>query len=177
MLDERRDIAGHQFRAERSIDIGGPAVALQIDTDDLPPLRERRKIGTEHLGRAEPAVQEDERPAGPVDLVVELDAVDVRDRHCRQTKRTRSDSVELLGHTPDRGGDLIAQWTKSGGACDMSLVRRLELGRKPVRPIERVLKVGAPHQPDALALVVKGGPVRLKLAIRNEVLEFDKTRG
>ena len=31
----------------------------------------------EHLARAEPAVQQDHRPPGAVDLVVEVDAVDV----------------------------------------------------------------------------------------------------
>jgi hypothetical protein len=84
--------------------------------------------------------------------------------------------VKFLSHAPDRGSDLVAKGTKSGGAGNMPLVRSLELSRKPVWPIERVLKVGAAHQPDALALVVKGGPVRLELTIWNEILELDKTR-
>ena len=78
MRDERRDIVGHQRGAERSIDVSRPAVALEVDADDLPSPGERGEIGAEHLDRAEPAVQQDERPARSMDLVVELDAVHVR---------------------------------------------------------------------------------------------------
>ena len=86
MRDETRDVAGHQLGAERSIDVGRPAVPLQVDADDLPALRQRRKVGAEHLGRTETAVQEDQRPTTSVNLVVELDAIDVRVRHVSRTR-------------------------------------------------------------------------------------------
>src|SRR3989442_12276693 len=51
---------------------------LQVDGDDLPAFGERREVGAEHLDRSETAVQQDERSAGAVGLVIELDAVHVR---------------------------------------------------------------------------------------------------
>ena len=59
------------------IDVGGPAVALQVDRDHLVVRGERRQHRPEHLARPEPAVEQDQRPAGAVGLVVEVDAVDV----------------------------------------------------------------------------------------------------
>src|SRR5438445_678117 len=53
-------------------------VALQIDGDELPAFGERREVGAEHLDRSETAMQQDERSAGSVGLVIELDAVHVR---------------------------------------------------------------------------------------------------
>src|SRR5438045_1668886 len=77
VFDERGDVVGHELRLERSIDVGRTAVALQIDGDDLPTLRERRQVGTKHRARAQSAVQQDERITRSLDLVVELDAVHV----------------------------------------------------------------------------------------------------
>ena len=90
VLDECRDVARHELNAQRSIDVGRPAVPLQIDADDLPALGECREVRAEHIDRAEPAVQQDQRPARPVDLVVELDAIHVRIAHCRITSRSPS---------------------------------------------------------------------------------------
>ena len=77
VVDERGDVVGHQPDVDRSIDVGGAAVALQVDGDDLVALRERGKNRPEHLARPEPAVQQDQRPPGPDRLVVEIDAVDL----------------------------------------------------------------------------------------------------
>jgi hypothetical protein len=35
VVDERRDVIGQEPRIERSVDVGGAAVALQVDDDDL----------------------------------------------------------------------------------------------------------------------------------------------
>src|SRR5206468_10385091 len=83
MRDEGRDLVRHQLRADRPIDVGGSAVALHIDADDLPAFCERREVGAEHLYGAETAVQQDHRPARAVDLGVESDAVHVCVRHRR----------------------------------------------------------------------------------------------
>jgi hypothetical protein len=75
--DERGDVIGHQPHVDRPVDVGGPAVPLQVHGDDLVPLRQRGKDRPEHLTRPEPAVQEDHRPPGAVRLVVEVEAVDL----------------------------------------------------------------------------------------------------
>ena len=77
VVDERGDVVGHELDVDRPIDVGGPAVALEIGDDDLVARREGRQQRPEHLARPEPAVEEDERPPGAVGLVVEVDAVDV----------------------------------------------------------------------------------------------------
>ena len=41
VLDQRGDVASHQLRSERPIDVGCAAVTLQIGDDDLVSLRER----------------------------------------------------------------------------------------------------------------------------------------
>jgi hypothetical protein len=77
VVDECRDVIGHEPRIDRPVDVGGAAVALQVDDDDLVALGQRRKDRFEHLARPEPAVQQDHRPPGPLDLEVEVDAVDL----------------------------------------------------------------------------------------------------
>ena len=77
VVDQRRDVVGHQPHVDRSVDVGGAAVPLQVDGDDLVALGQRGQDRPEHLARPEPAVQQDQRPPGPVGLVVEVDAVDL----------------------------------------------------------------------------------------------------
>src|SRR5207249_2422265 len=77
ILDERRDVLGHQLGADRSINVGRSAMTLQVRGDDLTALREGWKVWPEHRGRPEAAVEQDERMPRPVYLVIELDAVDV----------------------------------------------------------------------------------------------------
>src|SRR4029077_5387738 len=52
-------------------------VSLQVGDDHLVALRQEREDRPERLTRHEPTMQEDERPAAPVDLVIEIDAVDL----------------------------------------------------------------------------------------------------
>ena len=35
VVDQRGDVAGHQAHVQRPVDVGGPAVPLQVDEDDL----------------------------------------------------------------------------------------------------------------------------------------------
>ena len=51
-------------------------MALQIDADHLPALREPGQVGTEHLDLAEAAVKQQQRLARAVDGVVVVHAVD-----------------------------------------------------------------------------------------------------
>jgi hypothetical protein len=75
VLHEGCDVVGHQLDAEGSMDVGGPAVTLQIDGDDLPTFGERREIGAKHLDRSQTAVQQNEGAARAANLVVKLDPV------------------------------------------------------------------------------------------------------
>ena len=63
--------------ADRAIDVGRPAVALEVRRDDLVAVRQGRQDRAEHLARAEAAVEEDERAPGSPCLVVDVEAVDV----------------------------------------------------------------------------------------------------
>lgn len=43
MADECRDVTGHQPYVDRPVDVGGAAVSLQVDGDDLMTLGQRGK--------------------------------------------------------------------------------------------------------------------------------------
>ena len=77
VLDQGGDVVGHQRDAQGAIDVGRAPMALQVDGDHLAALGERREVGAKHLDGAETAVQQDERSARAVALVVQLDAVHV----------------------------------------------------------------------------------------------------
>src|SRR5207248_10953608 len=62
---------------DRSVDVSGTAVSLEVDRDDLVALGEYWKNRPEHLARPKPPVQQDQRAPGPVGFVVEVDAVDL----------------------------------------------------------------------------------------------------
>jgi hypothetical protein len=55
VVDERGDVIGHEPDVKRSVDVGGAAVALQVDDDDLVAFGQRGKGRPEHLARVEPA--------------------------------------------------------------------------------------------------------------------------
>ncbi len=77
VVDKGRDVVGDEPQLDRPVDVGGAAVTLQVDRDDLMVFRQRWKYRPEHLARSEPTVQQHHRPTGPVRLVVEVDAIDL----------------------------------------------------------------------------------------------------
>ena len=77
VLDERRDVVGHERNAERTIDIRCTPMSLQIDADHLTVRGERAEVRAKHLDGAKPAVQKDQWASLAVSLIVELDPVDV----------------------------------------------------------------------------------------------------
>jgi hypothetical protein len=81
MLDQGGDVVGHRLGAQRAVDVRGAAVALQVDGDDAPAGGQRGHDRLEHRAGAEAAVQQHERLAGAVLLVVQGQAVDVGVAH------------------------------------------------------------------------------------------------
>ena len=77
MPDERGDVVGHESHVHRPIDVRGTAVSLKVHGDYLVVRGELRHDLREHFARPESAVKGDDGPAGAVDFVVEVDAVDV----------------------------------------------------------------------------------------------------
>ena len=68
-----RDGAGHPLVAERPIDVAGAAVGLQLDCHQLEAASELgQQFGEPALDRAERAVEQQERRAFAMALVVQL---------------------------------------------------------------------------------------------------------
>ena len=115
VVDERRDVVGHEPDVDRAIDVGRPAVTLEVDRDDLVVRGEGGQDRPEHLARAEPAVEQDQRPAAAVRLVVEVDAVDVGVLAGARSRLVRSVvvMVALLARSPRRP---TSRWASSAGS-------------------------------------------------------------
>ena len=76
MLHQRRDVVGHLLVAEGAVDIGGVAVALQLDGDDLVVLGQGGEDRPPQVDRPKGAMEQDQRLTAAVDLVVHLQPVD-----------------------------------------------------------------------------------------------------
>src|SRR5690606_38701646 len=70
-------VIAHVDRAYRSVSEHRAAVTVKIDGDHLTVRRQCREYWTEHVDRAETAVQEEERLPLAVNLVVVVDALRV----------------------------------------------------------------------------------------------------
>ena len=74
MPHEGDDIPGMLLEAQRPVDVGSTAVALQIDLHDAPVPGKLRKLGD--AGKGEGGWDIYQRLAGPGDLVIHIQAVD-----------------------------------------------------------------------------------------------------
>ena len=76
VLHQRGDVVRHLLVLQGAIDVGGAAVSLQIDGDDLPALGQVRQQRLHGAGRHVGAVeQHDGDTAAAVDLVVHIEPV------------------------------------------------------------------------------------------------------
>ncbi len=76
LLQHAGHVVAHVDQADLAIAQRRAAVAVQIDADHLPALREPGQVGTEHLDLAEAAMKQQQRLARAVDRVVVVDSVD-----------------------------------------------------------------------------------------------------
>jgi len=97
VLDERRDVAGHDLRAQRAVDVGGAAVCLQVDGDDPASGAERGHDRLELGAGSQAAVQQDERLTGALLLVVQRHTVDVCVAHSFSFARSRRLTAQTTG--------------------------------------------------------------------------------
>ena len=75
VIDEGGDIVRHRLEDQREVDVGREPIGLQTDGDNLPAFCEQQQGLAEHLDRAGAAMQQDQRLADAVDLVVYAEAV------------------------------------------------------------------------------------------------------
>jgi hypothetical protein len=127
VVDERGDVIGHEPDVQRPVDVGGARVALQVGEDDGVVLGQGRDVGPEHLAVAETSVQQDQRPAVPVRLVVEVDPVDLGVAH--------DDAPKFSSEVRDTDSDRPRRANSSAGA--EYPVSRLLGGEPRVAPAPR----------------------------------------
>ena len=73
-LENHRHVVAHVDETDGAIGERGASVAVQVDGDHLAMSPERPEVGLEHVDRSESAVQQEQRLALAVDLVVVVDA-------------------------------------------------------------------------------------------------------
>jgi len=75
---QRRRVVGHELVGDRRVAVARAPVAAHVDGDHLPGLGEPGEQRTHHVEVHVRAVQQDQRRARPVDLVVHAQVVDRR---------------------------------------------------------------------------------------------------
>ncbi len=75
-LHDPRHVVTHVGQVDLPIAERGAAVAMKVDRDHPSAVRQGRQHGPEHVDRAKAAVQQQQRLAGAVDLVVVVESVD-----------------------------------------------------------------------------------------------------
>jgi hypothetical protein len=88
-VEDHGHVVAHFDQVDLPVAECGASVAVQVDADDLAVLGEDRQHGTEHVDRAQPAVQQQERLALSVDLVVVVDAVGLDAAACLRLRLRR----------------------------------------------------------------------------------------
>jgi hypothetical protein len=78
MRNQGRDVVPHQLETQRTVDIGGASMGLQVDGDDLTGCGARRQVGAEHFDGADATVQQYQRFTGAMNLIIHLEAIHVR---------------------------------------------------------------------------------------------------
>jgi len=101
--EQGHDVIREVLKRHLSVDVRGMAVALHLDRDDPVALSEGRDHGSEgQTDRERTSVQEHERRAAAVNLVVHLQPVNGRVRwrrhesRVRRTRRLRGQSTKLV---------------------------------------------------------------------------------
>jgi hypothetical protein len=94
VIEETDHVGGKVGKRHGTVGVGGVAMALEVDGDHLKRLgqpgdhRPEARLGVQHA-----AVQHDEGSACPVDLVIEVDAVD---RYARSAHRSLLPSAVVV---------------------------------------------------------------------------------
>jgi hypothetical protein len=78
VANQRRSVVGHLLVGEWAINVGGAPVPLLLGRDHLPCRRQPGQHRAHHVDRHVGAVQDEQRPARPVDLVIHAE---IADRH------------------------------------------------------------------------------------------------
>lgn len=78
LVEESDDVAGQRLRCDHPFDVGSTAVTLQLNADDLVLLGQRRdQLSEAEVDGQHATVQQYQRRAGTVDLVVHVQPADV----------------------------------------------------------------------------------------------------
>ena len=74
--EEFGGVVRHLLVLKRAVDVGRVSVSLLLDGNDLAGLgKAREDLAKIDLDRGHAAVKQDQRPAGPMDLVVQVQAI------------------------------------------------------------------------------------------------------
>jgi hypothetical protein len=141
-IEQAQELGGvirHLRITQRTSDVCGAPVGLLLDRDDPTRARERRDHRTKRaVDGGERAVQEHERAAAPVHLVVHVQAVHVG-------KPTRSGQRCARALRRDRGGHQLLRLDEGAIQDETSAPARQETDRRVCRPQSALDVAAARH--------------------------------